>query len=103
MAYNLYTESMLIAQEALSIANDDFKEAQDFLHELCDSSEIVIYTGKAIQFCASVNTSEGESWLEDMGGISKNGDTFGDIACRLAFATLYCAAQERLNELEKGQ
>ena len=31
---------------------------------------------------------------------NQNG-TFGQIACRIAFATLYCAAIECLNEIEQ--
>jgi len=42
----------------------------------------------------------GEEWLEDCRGISQEGDSFGTIACRIAFATLYVAAQDALCELQ---
>jgi hypothetical protein len=101
MAYNLYTESLEIAKQVLEDSQGDFSDAQDLLLELCDSHEISIYFGKAIQFCADVNTSGGEAYLEDCGGIVQRGDSFSQIACRVAWATLYCAAQERLSELEQ--
>jgi hypothetical protein len=99
MTYNLYTESLEIAKQALEGSQGDFSDAQDLLHELC-ARWVSIYYGKAIQFCTDVDTSEGEAYLEGCGGIAQEGDSFGMIACRIAFATLYCAAQERLNELE---
>jgi len=45
------------------------------------------------------NTDAGEEWLEDCGGIAQPGDSFGQIACRIAFATLLCAAEEALSEI----
>jgi hypothetical protein len=101
MAHNLYIESLDIAKQALEGSKGDFSDAQDLLHDLCDYHEISIYFHKAIQFCADVDTSEGEDWLEDCGGMAQKGDSFAQIACRIACATLYCAAQERLNELER--
>ena len=97
---NLYTEAMEIAKEALENAEGCFDTAQDYLHETCDGHAISIYYNKAIQFCADQNTSRGEEWLEDCGGISQEGDSFGNIACRIAFATLLVAAQDALCELQ---
>jgi hypothetical protein len=56
---------------------------------------------KAIQFCADQDTRDGEAWLEDCGGIAQPGDSFGQIACRIAFATLLCAAEDALQELRQ--
>jgi len=100
---NLYTEAKYLAEEALSIADGDFEQAQDELHQTCDSHECAIYYGKGIEFCATNNTSKGEDWLEDLGGICQEGDTFGNIACRIAFATLYVAALEVLYEMESEE
>jgi hypothetical protein len=97
---NLYTESMAMAREALEQSDGDFDDARDCLHQTCDGHEVAIYYHKAIQFCAEQDTSAGEDWLEDVGGIAQPGDSFGAIACRIVFATLYCAAQEALQELE---
>jgi len=97
---NLYKEAMSIAKEAMENAQGCFDTAQDYLHETCDGHAISIYYGKAIDFCANNDTSAGEEYLEDCGGISQEGDSFGMIACRIAFATLLVAAQDALCELQ---
>jgi len=97
---NLYKEAREIAEEALKEADGCFDTAHDYIHETCDGHAISIYYGKAIDFCATNDTSEGEAWLEDCGGIAQEGDSFGNIACRIAFATLLVAAQDELIELQ---
>lgn len=99
--FNLYKEAKSIAMEAWEESNGDIDDAQEFVLQSCDGYETSIYYGKAIQFCADNDTSDGEDWLEDCGGIVQEGDSFGSIACRIAFATLYCAAIEALNEIEQ--
>mgnify|MGYP005876641487 CR=1 FL=1 len=98
---DLYKFAREIAKEAIAENPGDFEAARDMLHESCDGYETSIYHHKAIQFCADNNTSEGEEYLEDCGGICQPGDSFGQIACRIAFATLLCAAQEALTEIEQ--
>lgn len=99
---NLHKEAQEIAREALSESNGDFDAAVDFIYESCDGHAVSIYYGRAIDFCATHDTSEGEAYLEDYcGGIAQEGDTFGAIACRIAFATLLVAAQEALAEMEQ--
>ena len=97
---NLYTEAKAMATEALEQAEGCFDTAQDYLHQTCDGHEVSIYYHKAIQFCAEQNTSDGEAWLDDCGGIAQEGDTFGTIACRIAFATLYVRVQDALYEMQ---
>lgn len=97
---NLYTEAKAIARDALAEAREYGDDASDYVFQTCDSHECAIYYHKAIKFCAEHDTSEGEQWLEGCGGIAQPGDTFGQIACRIAFATLYCAAMESLAEME---
>ena len=96
---HLYTEAKAIALEAWNESNFDLDDAMDFVQESCDGHEIAIYYGKAISFCAAQDTSEGEQWLEDCDSIVQSGDTFGSIACRIAFATLLVATQEALQEI----
>jgi hypothetical protein len=96
---HLYTEAHALALEAFTASAGDLDAAHDFLRQSCDYHEIVIYYHKAITFCAEQNTAAGEQWLEDCGGIAQPGDTFGFIACRIAFATLLCAAEEALAEI----
>ena len=98
---HLYTEARAIAQECLNNAEGDFDTALDYIHADCDGHEVAIYYHKAIKFCAEQDTSAGEEWLDDCGGIARQGDTFGQIACRIAFATLYVAAQQALEELRE--
>ena len=97
---HLYTFARQIAQEAIENHPGDMDAARDSLHESCDGYETSIYYHKAIQFCAEQDTSAGEDWLEDCGSIAQPGDSFGAIACRIAFATLLCAAEAALAELE---
>ena len=96
---HLYTEARAIAQEAIEQVGAGFDDCQEFIWQSCDGHECAIYYGKAIDFCAANDTDNGEQWLEDCGGIARPGDNFGAIACRIAFATLYCAAIEALEEL----
>ena len=102
---NLYTEARAIAQECLTKAESegDADTAREYIHQDCEFHEVAIYYHKAISFCAEQDTSAGEEWLEDCGGIAQPGDSFGQIACRIAFATLYVAAQEALEELLEEQ
>jgi len=99
---NLYTEAKAIAQEAW----DETKNLEDALflaQEAVDGHAISIYYGKAIEFCATHNTDRGEQYLEDCGGIAQDGDTFGAIACRIAYATLLVAVEDCLFEIEQEQ
>lgn len=96
---HLYTEARAIAIEALTETKFDRDAALDFIHQSCDAHEVVIYYGKAIQFCAENDTSAGEAFLEECGGIAQPGDTFGSIACRVAYATLCDAATACMEEL----
>jgi hypothetical protein len=102
---NLYTECKAIVLEAIEEAKRDYTDtddirdaAQEFLHQSCDGHETVIYYQKAIHFCAMNDTSDGEQWLEDCGGIAQPGGSFGAIACRIAFATMLCKCEEILSE-----
>ena len=98
---HLYTEAKSIAIEAWAESNCDYDDALEFIHQSCDGHEVSIYHYKGIKACANWDTSEGEEWLEDIGGIAQEGDCFGQIACRIAFATLYCAACEALNDIQE--
>jgi hypothetical protein len=95
---NLYKEAKAIVEDAIDDIGTDRDELQDHIYQSCDGHEVAIYYGKAIDFCASHNTDSGEAYLEDCGGIVQTGDTFGGIACRIAFATLLCACEEVLDE-----
>jgi len=97
--YNLFTMAKDIAAEAWQESGGDIDKAQEFVQQSCDGHEVSIYYYKGVQFCSLVNTSAGEEWLEGCGGITQAGDSFGQIACRIAYATLYVAALESLQEI----
>jgi len=96
---NLQKEARAIALEAWQESGHDKDDAMDYIFQSCDGHEISIYYGKAIEFCATQNTDDGEQWLEDCGGIAQAGDSFGQIACRIAFATLLCACESALSDI----
>ena len=99
---NLYSEAKSIAKQALEEAEGCISGAHDYVHEICDNHELSIYYGRAIQFCAEQETSDGEQYLEDCwGGIAQEGDSFGTIACKIAFATLYVRSLDALHEMEE--
>ena len=102
---HLYTKCEEIVLEAIEQLGTDCEDSlRESLHESCDGHGVSIYYGKGIEFCATQETSDGEDWLEDCGGIVQDGDSFGQIACRIAFATLLCECErilaEKLEELE---
>ena len=96
---HLYTEAKALALEAWNESECDFDTAQEYLHQSCDGHEVAIYYHKAIQFCSDQDTSDGEDFLEDCGSLVQEGDTFGGIACRIAYATLLVRSQEALQEI----
>lgn len=106
---HLYTEAKEIAAEAIKevmnqqghmLCTDDLYEAaREYVWQTCDSHEVSIYYYAGIKFCADQNTSDGEEWLEELLGISQDGDSFGQIACRIAFATLLVRSEEALQEM----
>ncbi len=99
---NLYKEVQDIAREALKETDGDFDEARQLITQICDSHEAVIYYGKGIQFCADHPTNDGEDYLEEIHGcIAFEGDTFGTIACRIAWATLVVRSYDALNEFQE--
>ena len=97
---NLYIEAEEIAREAIAeCGRDDQDGIEEYIMQSCDSHRVSIMHGAAIEFCANNNTSAGEEWLEDCGGIAQEGDSFGTIACRVAFATLYVNAMAEMLEI----
>lgn len=99
---NLYRKAQIIALEAWEESESDLDIAQELIVQAAESTEEAIYYHKGIQFCCDNNTNEGEQWIEDIyGNIAREGDSFGQIACRIAFATIYCAAMDCLHEIEK--
>ena len=100
--YNLQLEAEALARDAWEESEGDFDDAMEFLHQSCDGHEWAIYFHHGIKLCACNDTSDGEEWLEAAyDSIAQPGDSFGQIACRIAFASLLVAAQEHLSEIER--
>ena len=93
---HLYSEVKTLALEAWNESSHDIDDAMDYLHESCEGHEVAIYYHKAIAFCTAQDTSDGEDYLEDCGNLVQIGDTFGSIACRVAYATLLVKAETEL-------
>ena len=101
---NLYKEARAIAEDAWKESQGDFDTAQEYVMQSCDGHEVSTYYHSAIKACTDWDTGDGEEWLEGCGGgIAQPGDSFHQIACRVAYATLLCAAMECLSELEEQE
>ncbi len=99
---NLYQQARRIALEAWEESAHDVDDAEEFVWQSAESTEEAIYHYKGIQFCCDNNTDDGEQWIEDaFGNIAREGESFGQIACRIAWATIGCAAMDCLREIEE--
>jgi EAL domain-containing protein (putative c-di-GMP-specific phosphodiesterase class I) len=65
--YALHTEIKNIVDQALVELNEFGADPEEMIHQICDGHQWVIYTHKALQFCANCDTDEGEDWLDDIG------------------------------------
>ena len=94
--YELQQEAIRLAQECFNEGDEGGNDPNEYLWQTCDGHEWSIYTYKALLLCAECDTSEGESYLE---GLGMEHNSLGEHACAVAFATLYCAAMDALEEL----
>ena len=99
--YELEKQAKEYAESIMAeYADDDDDDRQDAIHEYADQSQHVIYTARAIAICGNCNTDDGESYLEEIYEKPFDGcETFGEVCTRLAYATLYCAIRDALQEL----
>jgi hypothetical protein len=74
------------------------EEMMDRAHETADGHAWVIYTHRAIQLCSECDTTRGEEFLDDIGGVEK-GDTFGGIATKIAYGEMRRRIEEELEDL----
>ena len=86
--------------ESIMVEYDDSDDRFDAVYEYADQSQHVIYTARAIAICGNCNTDDGEQWLEEIYEKPFDGcETFAEVCTRLAYATLYCAIRDALQEL----
>lgn len=103
---DIITTDRQLNEVAKSIANEITYELEenggdgyDLAHEHVDSSEHVIYYHRALQICANCDTTQGEEFVEDMGGFPA-GKSFAQMACMIAFGEIYQRVLNELNETE---
>jgi hypothetical protein len=93
---NLYTLAKSIVLDAIDECGNDRDALDTYIWQSCDGSDVSIYYHKAIQFCADNNTTAGEELFEECGGWQNGRDTFGEVACRIAFGTLLAECRDIL-------
>jgi len=94
----------LLDQEAISIAKMAMVEEKeygtdpmDYMHQVCDGHQWVIYTYKAMMLCAECDTSDGEDYIDELG--MTEFDDLAHHASMVAFATLLGVCHEAYAEL----
>lgn len=97
--YVLEQEAKRLAQECFDAGDTHGEDPNEYLWQLCDGHEWVIYTYKALMLCAECDTSEGDQYAFESGLLEF--DSIGEHACIVAFATLYCAAMDALATIEQ--
>lgn len=97
--YELQQEAKRLAQECFDAGDTHGDDPNECLWQACEGHEWAIYTYKALLLCAECDTSEGEAYLEGLG--DNDWQDLADHACTVAFATLYNAAMDALEELQQ--
>ena len=87
--HELEQEAKEIAKMAMLEEREYGTDPIDYIHQLCDGHECVIYTYKAGLLCLECDRQDGENYLEDMG--YKFTD-YADHVTKLAYAILAVAA-----------
>jgi hypothetical protein len=67
------------------------------IREIVDGHEYVIYYSHAWKLCAENNTEEGETYLEETGGINLDKGIDG-LICLLSYATILCEVQDQFED-----
>lgn len=76
-------------------------EMDERAHQAADGHQWAIYTYRAIQLCSNCDTTHGEDFLDDIGGVEK-GDTFGGIASKIAYGEIRHRIMEELDTLTQN-
>ena len=100
MINNQYELEQCAIEIATNAQNEFLKfnmDVYDYMHQVCDGHEDVIYTYKAIQLCANCDTENGEEQLQEIG---YEAATFNEYASKLAYATLFDACVLAFDNLE---
>lgn len=97
LAVDIFAE-MLEGMADDETPDDHRDDMNDRAHEAADGHGWVIYTYKAIQLCARCDVSQGEQFLEDVGGVEK-GETFSGMATKIAYGEMRARIEAELQRL----
>lgn len=94
--YELEQEAMRIAKEAMEEQANNHIDASEYIHQVCDGHECVIYTYKAGLLCLECDREDGENYLEDLG---YQATSYADHVTQLAYSILFRACMSAFWDL----
>ena len=98
--YQLEQEAKSIAKCAMMEKREYGTDAADYIHEVCDGHESVIYTYKAGLLCLECDRDNAEYHLEEVG---YEAASYADYITRLAYAILFDASITAFYELPQDE
>jgi len=98
--YQLEQEAKSIAKMAMIEERESHTDTADFIHQICDGHESVIYTYKAGLLCLECDRDNAEFHLEE---IDYQAASYADYVARLAYAILFDACMTALYELTQDE
>jgi hypothetical protein len=85
---------------------DEFAEyggdLSDLIHETADSSEHVIYFGKAHSICQNCNVDNGEAFIEET-GTPEDGWSYNGIAVAIAYGEIVARLNSFIQEMQDAE
>lgn len=98
--YQLEQEAKSIAKMAMAEQREYGTDAADYIHQVCDGHESVIYTYKAGLLCLECDRDNAEEHLEEVG---YEAASYADYVTRLAYAILFDACISAFYELPQDK
>ena len=98
--YELEQEAKSIAKCAMMEKREYGTNADDYIHQICDGHESVIYTYKAGLLCLECDRDNAEYHLEEVG---YQAASYADYITRLAYAILFDASITAFYELPQDE
>ena len=106
--HKLQTECVALAKEIFDEARDaagaefDPEDARDEMNEraweTADGHEWIIYTYKALKMCAECDTTHGQEFLDDCGGVA-GCESFDSAVAQIAFGEMLRRIESALSDL----
>ncbi len=98
--YQLEQEAKSIAKMAMAEQREYGADATDYINQLCDGHESVIYTYKAGLLCLECDRDNAEEHLEEIG---YEAASYADYVTRLAYAILFDASISAFYDLPQDE